>query len=169
MEVSIRDEFTSHLLIYSRAHVDYDILPYSCIMEECSNNDEMYPDARQLLLHMKEKHSSKKWHCNPCVRKAWQTSESDQSDSQAGIYFDSAKSWLVHTEREHGDLCTDFVRGLLTRWHECDVIGPQVCPLCESKPTEQSTVIDKHILKHLLEFALRALPGNAMPANEKET
>jgi hypothetical protein len=138
-------------------------------MEECSNDDEMYFKADQLLAHMKAKHSSTKWTCNPCSTNTKQASESDQSDPQVLIFFDSAESWQAHTEKEHGSLGPAPQRDILTKLSQRQLIGPLECPLCKTEPTEPRTGMDEHILKHLHEFALRALPGDAGPANEKES
>ncbi|QKX60481.1 uncharacterized protein TRUGW13939_07626 [Talaromyces rugulosus] len=152
-----------------KAHVAQDILPYSCIMEECSNDDEMYLKADQLLAHMRAKHSSTKWTCNPCSTHTKQASEFDQSDPQVLVFFDSAESWQAHTEQEHGNLGPAPQRDILMELSKRQLIGPLVCPLCKTEPTEPRTGIDEHILKHLHEFALRALPGDAGSANEKES
>lgn len=138
-------------------------------MEECSNDNEMYLKADQLLAHMRAKHSLTKWTCNPCSTNTKQTSESGQSDSQALVFFDSAESWLAHTEKEHGNLGPAPQRDILTELSKRQLIGPLECPLCDSEPTEPSTGIDEHILKHLHDFALRALPGDTGPSNEKES
>ncbi|KAF3396793.1 hypothetical protein DPV78_007762 [Talaromyces pinophilus] len=152
-----------------RAHVAQDILPYTCIMEECSNDNEMYSKADQLLAHMKTRHSLTKWACNPCSTNTKQASESDPSDPQILIFFDSAESWQAHTEKEHGNLGPAPQRDILTELSQRQLIGPLECPLCKSEPAEPRTGIDEHILKHLHEFALLALPGDAAPANEKES
>ena len=138
-------------------------------MEECSNDDEMYLKADQLLAHMIAKHSTTKWICNPCSTNAKQASESDQSDPQVLLFFDSAESWQAHTQKEHGNLGPAPQRDILTELSTRQVIGPMECPLCKTEPTEPSTGIDEHILKHLHEFALRALPEHAGPANEEES
>jgi hypothetical protein len=141
-------------------------------MEECSNDDDMYLKADQLLAHMTAKHSCTKWMCNPCWMNAKQTSEADQSDQsepQVLVFFDSAESWQAHTEKEHGNLGSALQRDVLTKLSKRQLIVPLECPLCESEPTKLSTGIDEHILKHLHEFALRALPGDAGPTNEEES
>ncbi|GAM43620.1 hypothetical protein TCE0_060f18575 [Talaromyces pinophilus] len=152
-----------------RAHVAQDILPYTCIMEECSSDNEMYSKSDQLLAHMKTRHPLTKWACNPCSTNTKQASESDPSDPQILIFFDSAESWQAHTEKEHGNLGPAPQRDILTELSQRQFIGPLECPLCKSEPTEPRTAIDEHILKHLHEFALLALPGDAAPANEKES
>jgi hypothetical protein len=138
-------------------------------MEECSNDNEMYSKADQLLAHMKTRHSLTKWACNPCSTNTKQASESDPSDPQILIFFDSAESWQAHTEKEHGNLGPAPQRDILTELSQRQLIGPLKCPLCKSEPTEPRTGIDEHILKHLHEFALLALPGDAAAANEKES
>lgn len=138
-------------------------------MEDCSNDNEMYSKADQLLAHMKTRHSLTKWACNPCSTNTKQASESDPSDPQILIFFDSAESWQAHTEKEHGNLGPAPQRDILTELSQRQLIGPLECPLCKSEPTEPRTGIDEHILKHLHEFALLALPGDAAPANEKES
>jgi hypothetical protein len=155
--------------MYSRAHVAQDILPYSCIMQECSNDDEMYLKADQLLAHMIAKHSLTKWTCNPCSTITKEASESDQSNPQVLVFFDSPEKWQAHTEKEHGSLGPAPRRDILTELSKRQLIGPLECPLCKTEPTEPSTSIDEHILKHLHEFALQALPGDAGPTNEKES
>jgi hypothetical protein len=50
-----------------RAHVAHDIIPYSCIVDDCETPDEMYLTAENLLGHMFEKDSVIRWTCDYCA------------------------------------------------------------------------------------------------------
>ncbi|KAL6906953.1 heterokaryon incompatibility domain-containing protein [Trichoderma evansii] len=98
-------------------------------MGECSNDDEMYVNADHLLVHMRTKHSSTKWTCNPCSINTKQASKSDQPNPQVLVFFDSAESWQAHTEKEHGNLGPAPQRDILTELSKRQLIGPLECPL----------------------------------------
>lgn len=140
-----------------RAHVSQDILPYTCFVEGCGTPDEMYLTSETLLAHLLENHSSLRWICDFCV-----LSDDDINGFPAERReFCSAEEWEIHIGEAHGDRIKTLGRpelAELAELNERPMIGPLSCPLCDFATPNMSTKIDDHILQHLHEFSLWALP-----------
>lgn len=139
-------------------HVVQDIIPYSCVIEGCDTPDEMYLTADTLLAHTLEWHSTTCWACDYC---AFGVKEGKDSTVEEQQLFNSAEEWESHISLAHGDDIPADQRGILAELNKRRVIGPLSCPLCEFSTGSMDTKIDDHILQHLHEFALRALPEGA--------
>jgi hypothetical protein len=140
-----------------RAHVVHDIIPYSCIMDDCDIPDEMYLTAESLLGHMLEKHSVIRWTCDYC---AYGSNDNKES---------TAQEWESHIAAEHGDIIPVSQRAILAELNKRPMIGPLSCPLCQFTTESMDTKIDDHILQHLHEYALRALPDGAGETDDQES
>ncbi|CZR58258.1 uncharacterized protein PAC_08149 [Phialocephala subalpina] len=148
-----------------RAHVAQDILPYSCFVEECNTPYEMYLTAEKLLAHMVEKHSSMRWTCDYCPSR---DKSSEQRSTDAPHEFTSAEAWVEHMEKVHSDRVTANQRSTLAELNKRPMMGPLACPLCDFVMENMGSKIDDHILQHLHEFALWALPeGPEAMSDEK--
>lgn len=113
----------------------------------------MFLTSEALLAHLIDKHSSISWICDFC-------SSNDGVTGQAAI-FETTESWGKHMEEEHGDLMKAHQRQVLANLNQQSMIGPFSCPLCDRiKTPTLDFKIDDHILGHLHEFALRALPAS---------
>jgi hypothetical protein len=139
-----------------RAHVVQDLIPYSCIVDNCGPPDEMYLTAEKLLAHMLEKHSVERWTCDYCAYPAGVKTETSTSTPRQ--FFQTAEDWTKHIAAMHGDLIAPQERSILVDMNKRRLIGPLSCPLCGFVSDSLTAVIDDHILSHLHEFALRALP-----------
>ncbi|KAF3172082.1 hypothetical protein TWF788_009525 [Orbilia oligospora] len=137
-----------------RLHVVQDIIPYSCVIDDCDTPDEMYTTAERLLTHMLEKHSTARWTCSYCVYSKGINGLSDREPS----WFDTAQEWDLHMTANHGDIVPPNQRDTLAELNKELAIGPLSCPLCEFTTDSADTKVDNHILQHLHEFSLRALP-----------
>ena len=139
----------------SRAHVAHDILPYSCFIDKCDTPYEMYLTGENLLAHMVDKHSSMRWTCDYCASK---DKASKQRSTDAPHEFSSAGEWEDHMGKAHSDRVTAHQRPILAELNKRPMMGPLACPLCDFAMETMDSKIDDHILRHLHEFALWALP-----------
>jgi hypothetical protein len=146
-----------------RAHVAQDIVPYTCIIESCDNPDEMYLTAESLLAHTLERHSLFRWVCDHCTMAA----STDTGATYSNQHFASAKEWMEHVAKYHGDSATADERIVLAELSKRPMLLPLDCPLCPFAIETISDKIDDHILLHLHEFSLLALPERAWETNEK--
>ncbi|KAI0439345.1 hypothetical protein F4803DRAFT_47381 [Xylaria telfairii] len=138
-----------------KAHVIQDLMPYSCFIHECETPYELYLTAENLLAHVIDKHSSVCWTCNLC-------SSSGQAAGSSPTHtrhdFWSAEDWEDHIREFHFDRIKVAQLPVLVELSKRFVIGPLACPLCDFSTHTVDSKIDDHILQHLHEFALRALP-----------
>lgn len=142
-----------------RAHVVQDLLPYVCFVDDCETPFEMYLTAESLLAHMIAKHSCTRWTCDYCTTG---TQTSDDANDGKAFEFTTDKAWQEHMEQFHSKLVPSDKRSMLVELNRRQMIGPLACPLCDTFKMESlDTKIDDHILQHLHEFALWALPEGA--------
>jgi len=127
-------------------------------MDNCDTADEMYLTAESLLAHMLERHSVIRWTCDYCAYDANKSKESTDEEPQQ---FDTAKEWESHIVAKHGDTIPFSQLATLGELNKRPMIGPLSCPLCQFTTDSMDTKIDDHILQHLHEFSLRALPEGA--------
>ncbi|KAH7153569.1 hypothetical protein EDB81DRAFT_791617 [Dactylonectria macrodidyma] len=142
-----------------RAHVLQDLSPYSCIFEDCGPAKETFLTSKRLLAHMFEKHSVQRWTCDYCTYDARAKVEKGTSSSRQ--FFLTADDWIEHVATTHEDLISPQQRGVLVGMNKRILIGPLSCPLCDFVSDRLATAIDDHILDHLHDFSLRALPDTA--------
>jgi hypothetical protein len=135
-------------------------------MEHCDTPDEMYLTTESLLSHMLEKHSMIRWACDYC---AFKTNTSKDTTKHDREYFDSAEIWMKHMGMKHGKIATAAERITLAGLNERRVIPQLSCPLCPFVVESIDTKIHDHILLHLHEFSLLALPDDAWGAGETST
>ncbi|KAK6332695.1 hypothetical protein TWF730_004354 [Orbilia blumenaviensis] len=140
-----------------RTHVAQDIIPYSCIIDDCDTPDEMYATAENLLSHMLKKHSVTRWACDHC---SYGTNEKEPA-RKSPQYFDTSQEWESHAATEHKDMIPVEQRAIFAELGKRPTIGPLSCPLCQFATESPDTRINDHILQHLHEFSLWALPDNA--------
>ncbi|KAI1110423.1 hypothetical protein F5Y14DRAFT_362482 [Nemania sp. NC0429] len=143
-----------------KAHVIQDLMPYSCFMDECETPYEMYLTTETLLAHVMDKHSSPCWTCNFC-RSSGQAMGS--SSIHARHDFWSAEAWEDHVKQSHSDRIKASQLPIFVELSKRSVIGPLNCPLCDFSTEAVDSKIDDHILQHLHEFSLRALPESSGP------
>lgn len=118
---------------------------------------------------MVDKHSSLCWKCS------WCASDYQETEPQAPRRHDfwTAEAWQDHVTQRHKDRIKKFAQlPVLAELSKRRIIGPLACPLCDFSTETTDSRIDGHILQHLHEFSLWALPhsgvGAAIPAVEDE-
>lgn len=141
-----------------------DLIPYSCIVEDCDRPDEMYPTADDLLIHTLEKHSEPRWTCDYC---AFGVRDENDTSKKALRIFDNAEDWKTHVISAHQDRVPAEQCDKLAQLNKRRMLGPLSCPLCEFVSETMDASIDDHILQHLHHFALRALPENRNEADDE--
>ncbi|KAK4167717.1 hypothetical protein QBC43DRAFT_311328 [Cladorrhinum sp. PSN259] len=142
-------------------HVAQDIIPYSCISEECDTPDEMHLTAQSLVAHTIENHGVERWACDYCLSQSTATGLGRTSDHQA--VFETAEDWAAHINTLHPNKIPQTKLPTFMKINKRVMLEPMGCPLCEYVCESEfaTSTIDDHILQHLYEFALRALPdGN---------
>ncbi|KAK5658464.1 hypothetical protein OQA88_1853 [Cercophora sp. LCS_1] len=147
-----------------KAHVAEDLIPYSCIADDCVVPDEMYLTAEKLLAHTLEEHSVPCWTCDYCSYGASKTSIPTPKQ-----FFPTAEAWISHVAEMHQDLIAPQERSIFADMNKRQMIGPLSCPLCDFASDSLTAGIDDHILGHLHEFALRALPNTVVDLPDNNT
>jgi hypothetical protein len=123
----------------------------------------MYLTAESLLAHTLEKHSLFQWVCDHCTMSGSTVTNATHPNQ----HFASAEEWLEHVAKYHGDLTTEKERIVLAELSKRPMHLPLDCPLCPFAIESMSDKIDDHILLHLHEFSLLALPERAWETDEK--
>lgn len=127
----------------------YDILPYTCIFEDCSSPEDLYHTSDDLLDHMRQKHATTYWSCDYC---------SPHSDCSSRI-FTSSCDWKIHMLNTHSHQVSEGGLAFLEIVSRTTALEPLSCPICQHQSDGQPAgSIDEHILQHLHEFALLSLP-----------
>jgi hypothetical protein len=143
-----------------------DIIPYTCIIEKCDSPDEMYLTAEALLAHTLDKHSFARWTCDYC---APSTNATETSTALGPRAFETAEDWMKHVANDHGDAMSADERPILADLNKRQMIFPLSCPLCPFSVDYMDTRINDHILLHMHEFSLLALPEDAWGSGDKTT
>lgn len=133
-----------------RGHVAQDIIPYSCIFEECGAPDELYLTSDDLNRHMLKEHGTVRWMCDFC-----------SSRSSDIFMFATFDEWEYHMKQQHPTTFEHPQLPSLGKVSQRRVIDLSHCPLCSYKTETITQEVDEHILKHLHDFALRCLPWNS--------
>lgn len=153
-------------LLCNRAHVVQDIIPYTCVIDDCDTPDEMYLTTEALMAHTLDKHSLERWTCDYC---ASSTDVNEVSTSPELRAFETAKDWIDHIAKDHRDAMSPDAGTILADLNKRQMILPLSCPLCPFSVDYMDTRINDHILLHLHEFSLLALPEDAWGSGEKTT
>lgn len=124
-----------------------DILPYTCIVDECSRFDTFHMNKETWLIHMNEEHGGTvQWVCHPC--------------SQKNIYatFGKSDDFTAHLEQQHGKgIKPGQIPMLLSSWRRKVPFKISACPLCSFQSDDQAALLD-HTAEHIHSFSLRSLP-----------
>ncbi|CAI7601643.1 unnamed protein product [Penicillium glandicola] len=138
-----------------KKHVSQDLVPYTCMADDCDTPNEMYLTSADLSNHMFEKHSVMRWRCDFC---SFDVAEGVMSADELPVIFDNAGDWVSHIAGKHVDNVLPNEYTILSEANKLPMLEPMPCPLCEHGPDGMVTEIDDHILDHLHEFSLMALP-----------
>ncbi|KAH7022128.1 hypothetical protein EDB80DRAFT_1714 [Ilyonectria destructans] len=126
-----------------RQHIVEDLLPYTCIIEECPVPNLLFSTRKEWEGHVKADHRVQ-WHCPLC--------------EEHDLVFQAEEEIVNHLEAQHPDDVRHLTLSTLLPWSETQHMGIASCPLCSSFGREDSPEIVDHVLRHVYEFSLRALP-----------
>jgi hypothetical protein len=146
------------LTLRYRAHIVQDIIPYTCIIHSCETPAEMYLTAESLLAHIIENHAVTRWACDYCAHLA---TGRDISVEHQALIFETAEAWNSHFADIHPEKLAVIDRSLLAELSKRQMFQTLSCPLCQELKVDIDTMdtkVDDHILRHLHEFSLLALP-----------
>ncbi|KAI9928446.1 hypothetical protein MW887_002491 [Aspergillus wentii] len=142
-----------------KRHVSRDLLPYTCIFEDCETPDEMYLSKDEWAKHLHNSHSLKHWKC-------------PFSDIHAACaknpLFATENEWITHMETCHDNkkaFTTAQLRVLAKTNITCE-LPPYHCPICPPHMKDRPHSIDD-VAAHLHSFALGALPWVGDPDDEE--
>ncbi|CAH0054750.1 unnamed protein product [Clonostachys solani] len=85
------ESYLSHNSIW-RGHVARDILPYSCIYEDCKSPDTLYHTYAELRQHIMAENGVPEWVCIPCASK---------SGDNGQFIFKKRDDWQSHMQISH--------------------------------------------------------------------
>ncbi|KAI1826538.1 hypothetical protein F4861DRAFT_62973 [Xylaria intraflava] len=136
----------SAVLSYPKAwkqHVIEDLCPYTCIADNCPMPNLLFTTRSKWEAHFRNNHPPR-WECPFC--------EEQRTD------YLTMESMGSHLQNDHKDEVQENSLETLLSWSAVQKIGIKSCPLCSSHGPEDSPELVDHVLSHIYEFALRALP-----------
>jgi hypothetical protein len=124
-----------------------DILPYTCIVEDCPQTDTFYMTKETWLNHMDEEHGSTvQWVCHACSQK-----------NTCATFTESA-DFTAHLEQQHHKgIKPKHIPMLCSSWKRKVLFQIAACPLCCFHSDDQNALLD-HTAEHIHSFSLRSLP-----------
>lgn len=123
-----------------------DILPYTCIFENCSRAGNFYNTKANWLNHMEKEHGgTEQWVCLACSQKSLH------------VTFREPTGFTAHLEQEHSKIKPQQILMLLSAWRRKIPLKISACPLCRFVDDDQNSVLD-HVAEHIHSFSLRSLP-----------
>lgn len=130
-----------------KKHLIGDILPYTCIIEECSQIDTFYMTKETWLSHMDEEHGGvEQWLCHACSQK------------NINATFVDSINFTTHLEEQHSKgIKPQQIPMLLLAWRRKAPLTFSSCPLCGFESDDQNALLD-HTAEHIHSFSLRSLP-----------
>lgn len=121
----------------------HDMSPYTCIARNCPEELLMFQTRSQWETHLKDRHEPR-WECPLC----------DMSDFPLNTVNDTKR----HIEDAHGDQLKHLPLETVVSWCAVPDLGLESCPLCSPDLAPDSSELIDHVLSHVYEFSLRALP-----------
>lgn len=125
----------------------------------------MFLTAEHLLTHVVEQHSVHCWTCDYCTYASSKLHHNKMPAPKE--VFTTAGDWTKHMDESHGDLIAPQNREVFAETHKRRLIDSLSCPFCEFQSDSWTPDIPDHILHHLHEFALRALPDDTAQLEDK--
>lgn len=132
------------MLIRFRKHVKLDLEPYICIFSNCGEGLEIYPTEAEWLSHMKTTHRMG-WYCVAA------------HEDHKPFVAETAEEYKHHMMTVHTGEFSSKELSLITGISR-QAISPTIecCPFCSDAPKASSS-LEKHVVKHLQEFAVLSL------------
>ncbi|PYH52451.1 uncharacterized protein BO96DRAFT_415550 [Aspergillus niger CBS 101883] len=130
-----------------KKHLSRDILPYTCILEDCPRPERLYHTKDLWLSHMFTDHGGiPHWVCLAC----------NGSSEQRVFFEDSALT--EHLEQKHSrGIKPQQIPMLASAWRRKQPPSIESCPLCGLTDPDFNVILN-HVAEHLHAFSLRSLP-----------
>jgi hypothetical protein len=117
--------------------------PYTCVIEDCPTPHVFFSTRKDWENHVRYDHPPR-WQCPLC----------DGED----IVFRTLGDVMDHFHKEHIEAVSDDFLPTLLSWSAIQCTEIRSCPLCESSGPQDSPDLVDHVLEHIHDFSLRALP-----------
>lgn len=147
-----------------RLHVLQDVLPYTCIFEDCSTPFTFYRSVADWLAHMEQQHSGRHWLCYQC------------SPSEPRI-FNDFDDYMLHFKntKQHVGITTSAQIDILAELNEIpQPLQFTSCPLCSwselsNMHSFSAATMQDHIADHLFSFAMKSVPPDTKPDMDSDS
>ncbi|KAG8411750.1 hypothetical protein J3458_003797 [Metarhizium acridum] len=126
-----------------RQHLFEDLSPYTCFVEECPTPWVLFTTSQEWEEHVNADHPWQ-WECPLC--------------EDVDLVYSERSDIVDHFQDKHEDELRNYTLPTLLSWSKVQRMGVSSCPLCDFKGFEDSTDIIAHVLCHVYDFSLRALP-----------
>ncbi|KAL7922386.1 hypothetical protein ACQKWADRAFT_312970 [Trichoderma austrokoningii] len=129
-------------------HMKNDISPYTCIVENCPTPYRFYVTRNEWREHVLCDHPPK-WRCSCCT----------------GIrpVFQSLPSFMAHLDEKHEGQVSDENFDRIMAKSTFRTFGITNCPLCNDHGPTDSPELIEHVLGHIYDFSMYALPWRTTP------
>ncbi|KAF5655147.1 1-phosphatidylinositol-4,5-bisphosphate phosphodiesterase [Fusarium sp. NRRL 25303] len=124
-----------------RKHLAEDIRPYTCIFDRCPVPDVYYSSRSMLEQHFRQDHPPV-WACSLCDH---------------GSVYPTMTEMMDHLQDNHAQDIGEDISSVISSSAQTRM-GIENCPLCEVKANADSPELIDHVLEHVHDFSLRALP-----------
>ncbi|KAI3048308.1 hypothetical protein CBS147352_6322 [Aspergillus niger] len=130
-----------------KKHLSRDILPYTCILEDCPRPKRLYHTKDLWLSHMFMDHGGiPHWVCLAC-----------NGSSERRVFFEES-ALTEHLEQKHSrGIKPQQIPMLASAWRRKQPPAIRSCPLCGFTDPDSDAVLS-HVAEHLHSFSLRSLP-----------
>ncbi|KAJ4285970.1 hypothetical protein N0V90_013536 [Kalmusia sp. IMI 367209] len=132
-------------------HIRIDIRPYTCIVENCPKPYQLYITRDEWREHVLRDHQPK-WRCSCCTG--------------TRPVFQSERSFMIHLDDEHESELVNISNKDFNRIVSMSTIRPfgiTSCPLCNEQGPTDSPLLIEHVLEHIYNFSMYALPWRTTP------
>ncbi|GLA14302.1 hypothetical protein AnigIFM62618_000678 [Aspergillus niger] len=130
-----------------KKHLSRDILPYTCILEDCPRPERLYHTKDLWMSHMLTDHGgTSHWVCLAC-----------NGSSERRVFFEDS-ALTEHLEQKHSrGIKPQQIPMLASAWRRKQPPSIESCPLCGLTDPDFNVILN-HVAEHLHAFSLRALP-----------
>ncbi|KAH8754550.1 hypothetical protein F5883DRAFT_573024 [Diaporthe sp. PMI_573] len=124
-------------------HMKNDISPYTCIVEDCPTPYRFYVTRNEWREHVLRDHPPK-WRCSCCTG--------------TRPVFKSLPSFIAHLDEKHEGQVSDESFERIMAKSSFRTFGITNCPLCNDHGPTDSPELIEHVLGHIYDFSMYALP-----------
>ncbi len=125
-----------------------DLIPYTCVYDDCTIPYRMYATSDELLAHMNDQHTCDYWVCSICYM-----------EHIPSYSFRTADEWGHHMETLHKQELPSNQLPLLSETSKRTGLQDVLCPLC-SETNDDHELNFEHIATHVHSFSIFALTWN---------